>query len=158
MRRKCAHDLTSVSAALAVLLLLAAHGGFIPHFARHEPDPITQNDIDLEPSGQEDTSAPLDLLSSLPGEMLIRVHAHGPTSDPSELGSGAAPRATACGRLDPTRRSEMASAVRGAAYHLISLRRDAYLARPSVDPLAETRAPRDPALTSSISILGPPSA
>ncbi len=157
MPRKCAQDLTSVSAVLAVLLLLAAHGGFIPQFATREPDLVEQSDMDLEPSGQEDTSAPLDLLTSLPGAMLIRVHADGP-SDPSELRSGVGPRATACGRFDPTKRSEMVSAVLRSAYHLISLRRDAYLTRPSVDPLAETRAPRDPALTSSISILGPPSA
>ena len=157
MWRKCSRDLTSVSAVLAVLLLLAAHGGIIPRFATHDPDAVERRDMDLEPSGQEDTSAPLDLLTSLPGEMLIRVHAQGP-SGPSALRSGGEPRATACGRLDPTPRSELASAVLGGAYHLISLRRDAYLARPSVDPLARARAPRDPALTSSISILGPPSA
>ncbi len=157
MWRKCSQDLTSVSAVLAVLLLLAAHGGVIPRFATHEPDAVEQGDIDQEPGGQEDTSVPLDLLTSLPGAMLIRVHADGP-SDPSELRSGVGPRATACGRFDPAKRSEMFSAVLGSAYHLISQRRDAYLARPFVDPRAGTRVPRDPALTSSISILGPPSA
>ena len=129
---------------------------FIPRFAAHKAA-AEQSDNDRESDDGEGTSAPLDLLTSLPGAMLIRVHAEGPNGT-AELRSGRPARATACGRLDPTKRSATAGAVRAGAYRMISLRRDAHLALPSVDPLAETRAPRDPALTSSISILGPPSA
>jgi hypothetical protein len=68
-------------------------------------------------------------------------------------------RCVACGRPDPSKRCGAAvSAALSGAYRLISLRRDEYLARPLIDPCGEALAPRDPALTSSISILGPPPA
>ena len=152
MRWNRAHNLTSISSALAVLLLVAAHGGVLPRPAvadDPEPQPAAvtpENDEERkEPGSSHGDTAPLDLRAGLPGAMLIRLHAEDPT--------------VTFGRSDPSKRcGAAASAALAGAYRLISLRRDEYLALPLVDPFGEARAPRDPALTSSISILGPPSA
>ncbi len=165
MRWNRAHNLTSVSSALAVLLLVVAHGGILPRPAladdpQPQPAPGTpENDDERRKSDSgQGATAPLDLRAGLPRAMLIRLHAE----DPTVTCDIPAANATCCiagGRPDPSPpRGAAASAALAGAYRLISLRRDEYLALPLVDPFGEAPAPRDPALRSSISILGPPSA
>ena len=144
---------------IALLLLLLAALIGIALFVVLSPD----DGAGPVPGGRDaaarddDTSAPLDLINSLPSAMLIRVHADEPSSA-ARIRASAASAVVARGGLDPARKNAAARSALGGAYRLISLPRDAYLACPSIDPFAEARPARDPALTSSISILGPPPA
>ncbi len=165
MWRNRMHNLTSISSALAVLLLVVAHGGILPRPAvadDPEPQPAAgtpENDGERRKSDRgQGATAPLDLRAGLPGAMLIRLHAEDPNVT-CDIRVANATRRVACGRPDPSPpRGAAASTALAGAYRLISLRRDEYLVLPLVDPFGQAPAPRDPALRSSISILGPPSA
>ena len=161
MRWNRAYNLTSISSVFAVFLLIAAHGGILPRAAATDPGdtelqlPSEPADDGQDPDGDGKTSAPLELLDSLPDAMLVRFYTQ-ESGDSAGFRTAHVPRFKARGQLRPTYGNAADSTALAGAYRLLSLRRDAHLALPIVDPLARTRAARDPAITSSISILGPP--